>query len=65
MSEFPHLDCMFGVYHLIVPRRGLDLADFCFVMFTLFGDNFAAIGQEPIQIFRKKWERKNLKIRNN
>ena len=22
-------------------RRGLDLADFCFVMFTLFADNFA------------------------
>ncbi len=35
------------------PRRGSDLADFCFVMFTFFGDNFAAIGQEPIEIFRK------------
>jgi hypothetical protein len=32
---------------------GLDLAEFFFVMFTLFGDNFAAIGQEPIEIFRK------------
>ncbi len=33
-------------------RRGFDLADFCFVLFTLFGDNFAAIVKEPIEIIR-------------
>jgi hypothetical protein len=47
-GAFSTKESRFLILAKLSPRRGLDLADFYFVMFTFLGDNFAAIGQEPI-----------------
>jgi hypothetical protein len=45
--------CKYLLNRKVGPEEGFGSSRLCFVMFTLFGDNFAAIGQEPIEIFRK------------